>query len=169
MAGNRKNTLHCTPTVTPLQRIFTPRRNAMTDACIPQEIWDHQVTSIEEPPADWLWEGFIARANLTLLTSMWKSGKTTLVSLLLSRHHETPAQLLLELDADATDYLSATDQAISTCRTPMHLQNRLPRALRRLRWQSPTCRHMPAGWHLLCCLRNRVKQGHEGTAGRARS
>ena len=38
-----------------------------------------------EPSADWLWHGFLARANLTLLTGMWKSGKTTLLSLLLSR------------------------------------------------------------------------------------
>jgi hypothetical protein len=38
-----------------------------------------------ESAADWLWHGFVARGNLTLLTSAWKSGKTTLLSLLLSR------------------------------------------------------------------------------------
>ena len=30
----------------------------------------------------WLWDGFLAAGNLTLLTSLWKSGKTTLVSCL---------------------------------------------------------------------------------------
>jgi hypothetical protein len=31
------------------------------------------------------WHGFVARRNLTLLTSLWKAGKTTLLLLLLSR------------------------------------------------------------------------------------
>jgi hypothetical protein len=29
---------------------------------------------------DWLWHGYLARRNLTLLTSVWKSGKTTLLA-----------------------------------------------------------------------------------------
>jgi hypothetical protein len=32
---------------------------------------------------DWLWHGYIARGNLTLLTSRWKAGKTTLLAGLL--------------------------------------------------------------------------------------
>jgi RecA-family ATPase len=32
---------------------------------------------------DWLWDGYLARGNLTLLTSLWKAGKTTLVAGLL--------------------------------------------------------------------------------------
>jgi hypothetical protein len=36
-------------------------------------------------PFTWLWQGYIAPGNVTLLTSRWKSGKTTLVSVLLSR------------------------------------------------------------------------------------
>lgn len=32
----------------------------------------------EEP--DWLWQGYIARGAITLLTGLWKSGKTTLMS-----------------------------------------------------------------------------------------
>jgi len=35
--------------------------------------------------ASWLWHGYIARGNLTLLTSLWKAGKTTLLSGLLQR------------------------------------------------------------------------------------
>ncbi len=35
--------------------------------------------------ADWLWTGYVARRNLTLFTSLWKNGKTTLVTGLLQR------------------------------------------------------------------------------------
>jgi hypothetical protein len=34
---------------------------------------------------DWLWEGFLALGGVTLLTSRWKAGKTTLLSVLLAR------------------------------------------------------------------------------------
>jgi len=33
----------------------------------------------------WLWHGYLAAGNITLLTSQWKSGKTTLVSALLAK------------------------------------------------------------------------------------
>jgi hypothetical protein len=36
-------------------------------------------------PATWLWEGYLAAGNVTLLTSQWKTGKTTLVSVLLAK------------------------------------------------------------------------------------
>lgn len=36
----------------------------------------------------WIWEGFLAPGDVTLLTSQWKSGKTTLISVLLSRLKE---------------------------------------------------------------------------------
>ncbi|MBX9626840.1 MAG: AAA family ATPase, partial [Gemmataceae bacterium] len=35
------------------------------------------------PGADWVWDGYLARGNLTLLTSRWKAGKTTLIAGLL--------------------------------------------------------------------------------------
>jgi AAA domain len=35
--------------------------------------------------ADWLWTGYIARGNLTLLTSLWKAGKTTMIAGLLQQ------------------------------------------------------------------------------------
>lgn len=35
-----------------------------------------------EPP-EWLWRGYVARGHSTLLTALWKSGKTTLVAHLL--------------------------------------------------------------------------------------
>src|SRR5262249_27355567 len=34
---------------------------------------------------DWLWQGYLARGMTTLLPSQWKSGKTTLISILLAR------------------------------------------------------------------------------------
>jgi hypothetical protein len=34
---------------------------------------------------DWLWHGYLAPGNVTLLTSLWKSGKSTLISVLLAR------------------------------------------------------------------------------------
>src|SRR5262245_33402532 len=33
----------------------------------------------------WLWHGYLARGGVTLLTSQWKAGKTTLLSVLLAR------------------------------------------------------------------------------------
>src|SRR4029077_17366089 len=49
---------------------------------------DHQVTANAPQTVDWLWDGFVAGGNLTLLTSQWKAGKTTLLSLLLSRRKQ---------------------------------------------------------------------------------
>ena len=37
------------------------------------------------PKGDWLWDGYLATGDVTLLTSRWKSGKTTLISGLLQR------------------------------------------------------------------------------------
>jgi hypothetical protein len=34
---------------------------------------------------DWLWHGYLARAGITLLTSPWKAGKTTLAAALLAK------------------------------------------------------------------------------------
>ena len=50
-----------------------------------QAIWDDEMLAANTPPADWLWQGYLARGAFTLLTGMWKAGKTTLLSLLLSR------------------------------------------------------------------------------------
>jgi hypothetical protein len=36
-------------------------------------------------PVPWVWEGYLARGSVTLLTGWWKLGKSTLVSALLSR------------------------------------------------------------------------------------
>jgi hypothetical protein len=39
----------------------------------------------EQPERQWLWRGYLAAGQLTLLTSLWKSGKTTLLSVLMTR------------------------------------------------------------------------------------
>jgi hypothetical protein len=43
-------------------------------------------------PPTWLWQGYLGPGKVTLLTSQWKSGKTTLVSLLLA-HMQQGGQL----------------------------------------------------------------------------
>src|SRR5215475_6255893 len=36
-------------------------------------------------PERWLWHGYLAPGEVTLLTSQWKSGKSTLLAVLLTR------------------------------------------------------------------------------------
>jgi len=38
----------------------------------------------EDLNVDWIWDGFIAKGNVTLLAALWKSGKSTLLAHLLS-------------------------------------------------------------------------------------
>jgi hypothetical protein len=52
---------------------------------LPALVWSPELAACTEPPADWLWHGILARGNVTLLTSQWKAGKTTLLSMLLGR------------------------------------------------------------------------------------
>ena len=47
-----------------------------------------KVLDQDEKQSSWIWEGYLAPGNVTLLTSQWKSGKTTLISILLSRMRE---------------------------------------------------------------------------------
>src|SRR5262245_48291422 len=49
------------------------------------EQWLDDLRQAERTEVSWLWHGYLAPGNVTLLTSQWKSGKTTLVSVLLSR------------------------------------------------------------------------------------
>jgi hypothetical protein len=62
----------------------------------------------------WLWRGYLAPGQLILLTSLWKSGKTTpgdrrRLLLARSRHEETPRRLLIEGSADGADYRVLAD------------------------------------------------------------
>ena len=44
----------------------------MPDVEKPQLLWDHELAAIGQNTADWHWLGFVARGNLTLITSQWK-------------------------------------------------------------------------------------------------
>src|SRR4051794_41022926 len=59
----------------------------MNAALVPQEVWSQEVASSNLSTVPWLFHGFVARGNITLLTSQWKAGKTTLLSLLLARRN----------------------------------------------------------------------------------
>src|SRR5262249_44299884 len=83
-----RNSLHCTPPQTPCNEFLLPPGTAMANVNFPQEYWDHEVVALPDIPVDWLWHGFVAGGNVTLLTSQWKAGKTTLLSLLLSRRKQ---------------------------------------------------------------------------------
>jgi archaellum biogenesis ATPase FlaH len=39
--------------------------------------------TIDKTPIDWIWEGFLAKGQITLFSSLWKTGKTTLTCWLL--------------------------------------------------------------------------------------
>jgi len=45
-------------------------------------------------PVPWVWEGMLAEGNVTLMTSLWKAGKSTLLALLLARRHSGGDPLL---------------------------------------------------------------------------
>src|SRR5215510_3794406 len=69
------------------------RRGAMCQAFprgppmpIFETLWNLDEDTTKQPT--WLWDGFLAQGNLTLLTSLWKSGKSTLIALLLDRRRE---------------------------------------------------------------------------------
>jgi hypothetical protein len=44
-----------------------------------------ELTQTADQPTRWLWDGYVAYGAVTLLTSRWKAGKTTLLSVLLAR------------------------------------------------------------------------------------
>ncbi|HMF15398.1 MAG TPA: AAA family ATPase [Gemmataceae bacterium] len=48
-------------------------------------LWSGDLAAAAPEPFAWLWQGFLAPGNVTPLTSRWKAGKTTLVSILVSR------------------------------------------------------------------------------------
>jgi hypothetical protein len=54
-----------------------------TDPYVPLSYADLKPSA--EAQRDWLWQGYLLPGAVTLLTSLWKSGKSTLLSVLLSR------------------------------------------------------------------------------------
>src|SRR6516225_8440070 len=84
----RKIRCVATPPDTPSRRISQIRDPTMSITTLPKEFWDQEVMATDEQGTDWIWDGFIARGSITLLTGMWKAGKTTLLSLLLARRKD---------------------------------------------------------------------------------
>ncbi len=50
-----------------------------------KELWADELEAVAAGDISFIWDGYLAPGYVTLLTSQWKSGKTTLISLLLSR------------------------------------------------------------------------------------
>jgi hypothetical protein len=48
-------------------------------------VWEDQLDTTGAAEVPWLWHGYLAAGSVTLLTSRWKAGKTTLLSVLLAR------------------------------------------------------------------------------------
>src|SRR4051812_42567850 len=57
----------------------------MSDAPQLPVVWSADLRDAPHAQPSWLWQGYLTPGSVTLLTSQWKSGKTTLVSLLLAR------------------------------------------------------------------------------------
>lgn len=60
---------------------------------LPSGFWLNDLNRAARSKRAWLWEGYLMPGGVTLLTSLWKSGKTTVLALLLARM-KTGGQLL---------------------------------------------------------------------------
>src|SRR5437773_9970325 len=75
-----------TQSVTTCLPEMTSDKTATTTPSLAYEgLWLDGLHSAGQTEINWLWAGYLAPGNVTLLTSQWKTGKTTLVSVLLSR------------------------------------------------------------------------------------
>ena len=50
---------------------------------LPKEKWLDGLKQDARRDAHWIWHGYVRKGSITLLTSQWKSGKTTLLAALL--------------------------------------------------------------------------------------
>ena len=66
---------------------------------------------------DWLWQGYLAPGNLTLLTSQWKAGKTTLLVILLDRLKQGGTLAGLPVRAGKAVVLSEESPALGSSRS----------------------------------------------------
>jgi hypothetical protein len=62
----------------------TPKSLTASDL-LSQMIPARDLAAESREPLPWLWHGFLSPGKVTLLTSQWKAGKTTLLSILLAR------------------------------------------------------------------------------------
>jgi len=61
-------------------------RNESASRKLPWRVWRLSELGPSVPP-DWIWPGYVARGTMTLLTSKWKCGKSTLIRHLLRDLH----------------------------------------------------------------------------------
>jgi hypothetical protein len=87
---------------------------------LPQELWDQDLTKAEQTNPDWLWHGLLARGNVTLLTGLWKTGKTTLLSLLLSRRKHGGSLAGLAVQPGKTVVVAEESAALGADRARRH-------------------------------------------------
>jgi hypothetical protein len=62
-----------------------PHAPSPSEKGLPTVLWSRDLDQVGPAEAPWLWHGFLRPGFLTLLTSLWKSGKTTLLAILLAR------------------------------------------------------------------------------------
>jgi len=60
----------------------------------------------QHPSVSWLWEGMVAAGNVTLLTSVWKAGKSSLLALLLAVRQQGGVLLGRVVEAGASAIVS---------------------------------------------------------------
>ncbi len=72
---------------------------ATADFVMPPMVSGPGGLSISGAPAPWLWHGILAPGAITLMTSQWKAGKTTLATILLTRMQQGGEFLGLALRA----------------------------------------------------------------------
>jgi hypothetical protein len=80
-------------------------------SALPRELWSADLDAATTGQIPWLWHGLLAPGNLTLLTSQWKSGKTTLLSVLLARRKAGGELLGLGVTAGKTVVISEESPA----------------------------------------------------------
>lgn len=76
------------------------------------------IDEVKAEPVDWLWERFIAKGAITLLTGLWKAGKTTLISILLKQMSQggdiagkiRPSQIIYVTEEGATTWRVRKDK-----------------------------------------------------------
>jgi hypothetical protein len=61
-------------------------------------VFARDLEQLPPTPLTWLWHGYLGPGKVTLLTSQWKSGKTTLVSRLLARAQQGGGALAVPLE-----------------------------------------------------------------------
>jgi hypothetical protein len=99
----------------------------------PAGFWGQELEH-EDPSVAWLWQGYLAFGQVTLLTSQWKSGKTTLLSVLLARLKSGGA--VADLPVAATKAVVVSEEARGQWR-PRHRQlDRYWLAEREAQWRA---------------------------------